>query len=197
MKYIISRWKIENLKEELGTDVSHFHIFLQIENDPELPIPFMLDFEKYHRHISSTHPELGKYISDIRNNIGGYGPKHSQVVATLEEEDFDFLTHLESYITEEKVQQHMAYSQRLADPANDTANKAAAFLETMITEEMKESNLTYGSFIESIDQALHEVVFKHYPALFEKGKDTVTAYRSLLVRTTLDFAAKVDKLNAE
>ncbi len=192
MAYQITRWEIKNMLDETGDDFIHFQVFVALNNDPEIAIPIVISFDDLVEHIKPLSPSEYDYIKKIRSNMHGYGPKHSKILEVLQEEGYDISPYLQTYITENMVEEHYEYEKRLQTNPKESLKKALAMLAAY-QEEMKKENLRYTNFLDQLDKTLHELTFNHYPELFEKGNDIVEAYRNHLTRTTLDFARRIDK----
>jgi hypothetical protein len=193
MAYQITRWEINNMLDKTGDDFIHFDVYVALNNNPEISIPIIISFDDLVGHIKPIAPAEYDYINKIRSGMHGYGPKHSKVLAVLQEEGYDLFPYLQTYITENMVEEHSEYDKRLQASPKDSLKKALALLEAY-QDEMKKENIRHTNFLDQLDKTLHELTFSHYPELFEKGNDIVEAYRNHLTRTTLDFARKIDKL---
>jgi hypothetical protein len=193
MAYQITRWEIKDMLDETGDDFAHFYVFVALNDNSEISIPIIIGLDDVIGHIKPISPAEYNYIQKIRSNMHGYGPKHSKVLAVLQEEGYDFFPYLQTYITEDMVKRHTEYEKKLQAMPERFVQKASNLFSFDLAE-MKAENLRYTKFLDQLDKTMHELTFSYYPELFEKGDDIIKAYKNHLTRTTLQFAGNIDKL---
>lgn len=201
MKTQITKYTIENMLEDTGHDYINFHIFFKTKNRPETTRPFFLPYDNLHYYIKKIDEHAYDYLTKIRYNIHGYGPKHSKVFKVIEAENFDLEPYMQSYLeelTDLEIEQHYEWSERLSNP--EIVEKAAAALENIkqvVNDDFKNNNIKSSEFMDELDQTLHELTFRYFPDLFEKGEEHIKSYRNILSRTTMSFYEDIDKLRHE
>lgn len=198
MKAIVTRYTISNMLEETGDDYSHIYIFLKIDDQHELKMPVIISYEDLLSFIDNLDIDAGKYLYKIRNEINGYGPKHSKIFKVIEEEGFDLEPYIHKFIEskdEQFIQQHKEWCDRLNSlPNQQTANIQFEQLKSIINDDFREYNVNFNDYKDALDQAIHETTLKYFPQLFDKSKKHVAAYKSKLIDVTLSFSRDIDKI---
>ncbi len=198
MKTQLTKYTINNMLEDTGDDYIFLHVFFKTKDRDETTRPFFLAYDKLHRYIKNIDEPAYHYLTKIRSNIHGYGPKHSKVFEVIEAENFDLEPYIKSYLeelTDLEIEQHYEWCDRLSNP--ETVEKAAATFENIsqvVNDDYKNNNIKSSEFIDELDQTLHELTFKYFPDLFEKGEKHIEDYRNILSRTTFSFYEAIDKL---
>jgi hypothetical protein len=198
MKAQLTRYTINNMLEETGHDYILIHVFFKTDSRSETTNPIIFSYDDWHRYIKTIDEAAYDYLTKIRSGIHGYGPKHSAVFKVIEAENFDLEPYIKTYVeglTDLFIEQHYEWCDRLSNP--ETVEKAAVAFEKinqLVDEDYKNQNIKTDQFIDEVDQTLHELTFKYFPDLFEKGEKYIEEYRSILSRTTLSFYEAIDKL---
>ena len=201
MKTQITKYTIENMLEDTGDDYIILYVFFKTKDRAETTRPYFLPYYILHRYIKTIDEPAYDYLTKIRSNIHGYGPKHSKVFKVIEAENFDLEPYMQSYLealTDLEIEQHYEWSDRLSNP--EIVEKAAAALENIkqvVNDDYKNNNIKSSEFMDELDQTLHELTFKYFPDLFEKGEEHIKSYRNILSRTTMSFYDGIDKLRQE
>ncbi len=198
MKAKLIRYEITNSLKELGWDMSNFHVFFQATNKTVAKTPFIIGYDRFHNFFKENKPEIYNYLTKIRSSISGYGTKHSKVIKILLDENFDFETHLQSYLNEiddDIIKAHYEHENRIIKPEDQAAVKKMfeSFVQ-LIDEDFATSNIKMEQFTDALDQTIHELVFKYYPEIFDKTEEHISAYRKELYYTTTGFVEKIDKI---
>jgi len=198
MKPIYTRYETSNLLEDLGEDVVHFKIYFRMDESPEVRIGILLSYHQLSKFVKETNPSVYDYLSKIRYSMPGYGPKETKVLAKIEEEGFDLEPIIKNYFESKDavyISQHLEWVERLNVP--ETQEKAAEILEN-ITSKMDENyaskQIKWNNYVDELDQTIHELTFRYYPELFEKGEGTIKEYRQALASTTMNFTETLDKI---
>jgi hypothetical protein len=198
MKAQLTKYTIKNMLEDTGDDYIFLHVFFKTEDCAETTSPMFLPYDNLHRYIKTIDEPAHDYLAKIRSNIHGYGPKHSKVFEVIEAENFDLEPYIKSCLEELTplfIEQHYEWCDRLSNP--QTMEKAAATFENInqvVNDDYKNDNIKTSQFIDELDQTLHELTFKYFPDLFEKGEKHIEEYRNILSKSTLSFCEAIDKL---
>lgn len=198
MKATLTRYKIDNLLDETGDDITFLHLFIKVENLPEMIMPIMLPYEHFVDFVKNYDEPLHKYLKKIRSSIAGYGPKHSKVFEILNNEGFDFTFHLNKYIyskDEVFLQQHINYCKNLNKPENqENVERIVKKFEGFFDDGYRKSNIKINNFTDDLDQTIHELTLKYFPELFEMSEKHIAEYRKELFYTVTGFREKIDKI---
>lgn len=198
MKPIYTRFETSNLLEDLGHDVVHFRIYFRTEVLPEVRLGIILPYSELVDFIKQTDYPNYEYLTKIRSSITGYGPKETKVLAIIENEGFDLEPFIRNYLEsrdEVFIIQHLEWIERISSTENQkTAKKIIKKIKNGIGENYASRQIKWQNYIDELDQTIHELTFRYYPELFEKGEGKIKYYRSALISATLDFSSKVDKI---
>ena len=198
MKAIYTRYETSNLLADLGADVVHFQIYFRVNELPEVRIGILFPYTELMKFVRETNPSAYEYLSEIRSSISGYGPKETKVLAKIEEEGFDLEPLLKAYLDSRDalfISQHLEWLERLNIPKNqEEIGVALDNITSDLGDNFASEQIKWDEFIDELDQTVHELTFRYYPELFEKGEEKIKAYRSALVSTTLDFTQRLDEI---
>jgi hypothetical protein len=198
MKPIYTRYETRNLLEDLGEDVVHFIIYFKTEELPEVRLGILFPYRKLLHFIEETDYPTYEYLTKIRSSMTGYGPKETKVLAKIEEEGFDLEPFLKSYLEskdEVYIAQHLESNNSIDSAQHqEKAKNIIKEIDGALGESYASRNIKWHNYIDELDQTIHELTFRYYPELFEKGEEKIKDYRDALIRTTLDFSGKVDKI---
>lgn len=197
MTWRIKHFSITNMIEITGDDIAHFEILASPEEDQSSATRIIITFDELVEFIKDNEPALGRYLARIRSSIKGYGPKHSQVLDILYDEQFDFEKYLllilnskdsEYFSRIRELQQHQPEKEEL-----EKLEQKMQLLDS-VAAGMRQYNITYTRFLDEVDEALHALTCKYYPDLFEKGPEHISAYKKKLSNATINFAREIDRL---
>ena len=198
MKAILTRFTINNFIEITGDDFVHLDIFFKTATKPEIRIPFVINYIDLYRFIKSADEKLYQYLTKIRSDITGYGPKHSQIFKILEAENFDFNFYIQLYldsINEEIFAQHYEWCETIEDDKNEAKVSQIATNLSAITNKIDKSYaINLNNFRDEVDVKLHETMLAHFPTFFESDLTLLKEYKEILINTTLSFTESIDKL---
>ena len=196
-----TQYSIINMLEDTGDDYIFINVFFKTETRSETTRPVFLAYDNLHHFIKTIDETAYNYLTKIRSNISGYGPKHSKVFKVIEAENFDLEFYIKKYVaglTDLFIEQNYEWCDRIPNP--ETAEKAAVAFEKItqvVNSDYRNNAIRSSEFIDEVDQTLHELTFKYFPELFEKGEKHIDGYRNILSRTTLNFFEEIDKLQHE
>jgi hypothetical protein len=198
MKAIATRYKLDSTLDTTGDDFIFIYVFFCTETHPEVYIPMMFTLDQLIDFISSEEQETGAYLKQIRTGLRGYGPKHSKVLEIITEEGFDLTPYIYQMVEskdDEEIEDHLEWCDRLRMPENQQSIKESVEgLDKSLDENMIKSHMTMNNFRDEMDQTLHELTLKYFPALFEMDQKNIEAYKDVLVRITLQFSEDIDKI---
>lgn len=198
MKPIYTRYETSNLLEDLGEDVVHFSIYFRTDVIPEVRIGILLPYRKLVDFVRETDQPAYEYLIKIRSSMTGYGPKETQVLAEIENEGFDLEPFIKNYLEsrdEVFISQHLEWIERINSPENqETAKKFVERIDGEFGENYASKRIKWINYIDELDQTIHELTFRFYPELFEKGEKKINNYRQALTSITMDFASRLDKI---
>ncbi len=200
MKAQFTRYEINNMIEDTGDDYIFIKIFFKTDNLPEVFMPISYPYEKLLKFIYTVDEPAYNYLNKIRNDMHGYGPKHSKIFKVIESESFDIekyiILFLES-LDENHITKHYDWCDRLQNQTPEAQQKQQEIIDDIVSivdEDYRLWNIKYEEFLDSIDQTLHELTLKFYPDLFEMGENYIEEYRDIISRATISFAQAIDKL---
>ncbi|KAA5533333.1 hypothetical protein F0919_12365 [Taibaiella lutea] len=201
MQAAITRIKYNNSLEDLGYDWVTIYIFFKVDDSEEFHMPAMINLDELFGFVENEEPETGKYLLNIRRNMRGYGPKHSKVLETLQEEGFDLDKYVAKYFStleDSYFQKQIEINKNIRKPEvyKDMTKKYEDLKATVEENSLRNSQIRYTAFLDAIEIALHETTFEIYPGLFEMGDKHVAAYEEVLSRAVLNFAEEIDKIRA-
>ena len=198
MKAIVTRYRICNSLESTGDDMIFIHAFFRTEELPEVSMPVIFSLDELFEFIYSKSESKGKYLKHIRNNITGYGPKHSRIMEIIEEEEFPLEPYIFLYVEEKKedyLVSHIEWCNRLNAPENKQILKENnAKLSKLVSEDRVRYQINFTKFQDEVDQALHMLTLKFFPSLFDMDQKNIEAYKDCLVDTTLGFTEHIDRI---
>lgn len=198
MKPIYTRYETSNLLKDLGHDVVHFKIYYKTEVLPEVQLGIILPYSDLVNFIKQTDYPTFEYLSKIRSSITGYGTKETKVFAKIEQEGFDLEPFLKNYLETKDdvfIAQHLEWNEKMSSTQNqETSKKIVEKINNGLGENYASRQIKWQNYIDELDQTIHELTFRYYPELFEKGEEKIKDYRSALISTTLNFSEKVDKI---
>ena len=128
---------------------------------------FSVFFHSFIPFLKKQYPEQGKYIQQIRKSLGGYGPKEDEVLAVLEEEDFDFEQYVILYIEKNQhVEAEIARQTNLRNTPETEEEKAdfRAFFskfEALIPK----NPINKSKFLDTLEQVVLAHLIDNYPEL--------------------------------
>lgn len=198
MKPIYTRYEASNLLEDLGEDVVHFSIYFRTDVLPEVRIGILLPYRKLINFIGQNNQPAYDYLTKIRSSMAGYGPKETKVLAEIENEGFDLEPFIKDYLEsrdEVYIAQHLEWIERVSSPKNqETAKKIVENIASNVDENYASRNIKWDNYRDELDQTIHELTFRFYPELFEKGEEKINAYRDALISVATDFTTRLDKI---
>jgi hypothetical protein len=198
MKAIVTRYRICNSLESTGDDMIFIHVFFRTDQLPEASMPVIFSLDELFEFISSKSESKGKYLKQIRNNITGYGPKHTRIVEIIEEEEFQLEPYIFLYVEEKKedyLVSHFEWCKRLNAPENkQILRENNAKLSQLVNEDRVRYQIDFTRFQDEVDQALHLLTLKFFPSLFEMDQKNIEAYKDCLVDATLGFTERIDRI---
>lgn len=194
----LTQYTIKNMLEDTGDDYIFLHVFFKTEIRSETSSPLLVAYVDLQRFIATINEPAYNYLSKIRSNIQGYGPKHSKVFKVIEAENFDLEPYIKKYIaslTDLFVEQHYEWCDRISNPENvEKATEAFEKINQVVNSDYRNDVIKADEFIDKVDQTLHELTLKYFPELFEKQEKYIDAYRDILFKTTMNFYKSIDKL---
>lgn len=132
--------------------------------------------------LKKHYPEQGKYIQQIRKSLGGYGPKEDEVLAVLEEEDFDFEQYVILYI--EKNQQVEAEIERQTNMRNtpETEEEKADFRAFFSKFEglIPKNPINKSKFLDTLEQVVLAHLIDNYPELTNAEPEDIEKLNTIL-----------------
>jgi hypothetical protein len=198
MKTQLVKYEISNMLHDTGDDMTHFLLFIKTENHTEAIMPLIIPYEYFYSFFKESNPEIFNYLTKIRRSISGYGPKHSKIITILNDEEFDFESHLQNYLNEFDpihIEKHFANEKLIQQPETQAAAKeVVADFKNFFEDGYKEHNIKISEFTDELDQTIHELTLKYFPELFEMSPEHIEKYRDRLCRTTLGFVEDIDKI---
>lgn len=198
MKPQLTHYKIDNLYQETGIDMTLLHIFFKTPTQPETKLPLIITYNKFREFIKSIDEPAYNYLTKIRADIHGYGTKDSAVFKIIDDENFNLEPLIQSYLNnldETMIIEHYKFCSKIELPENhEKAQQTYKKLDELINDDFKNKNIIYTKFIDEVDQVLHEVTLKFFPELFENDPKHLTAYRNILSRATLRFSEEINNL---
>ena len=198
MKAIYTRYETSNLLEDLGEDVVHFSIYFKTDVLPEVRIGLLLPYRELVYFVEETNKPAYEYLIEIRSSMAGYGPKETKVLAVIENESFDLEPFIKSYVESKDelfIAQHLEWIERISSPKNqETPKKIVEEITSNLGEDYASKRIKWDNFIDELDQTIHELTFRFYPELFEKGEEKINAYQKALSSVTRDFTTRLDKI---
>ena len=194
----LTQYTIKNMLEDTGDDYIFLHVFFKTDTRSETSSPLLVAYVDLQRFIATINEPAYNYLSKIRSNIQGYGPKHSKVFKVIEAENFDLEPYIKKYIaslTDLFVEQHYEWCDRISNPENvEKATEAFEKINQVVSSDYRHDVIKADEFIDEVDQTLHELTLKYFPELFEKEEKYIDAYIDILFRTTMNFYKSIDKL---
>ena len=161
-------------------------------------LPISISYDDLCDFIKTIDQPAFLYLQKCRKDIGGYGPKHSEILEILNNEGFDLEKYIIAYIEQLdpiNVVHHIAWSENMKKGNNtNIANEIIESLKEIANEDYINYNIQFNNYKEAIDQKLHDVTLAFFPELFEKNPEILKKYKSILVNTTLSFTSSIDKL---
>jgi len=198
MKAIYTRYETRDLLKDLGEDVVHFRAYFRTEDLPEVRIGVLIPYYDLHNFIKQVNPEAYQYITKIRTSMQGYGPKHTKVLAKLEEEGFDLEPYIKQFIESKDeifISNHLDWVEGLFKlKVQETAKEAIKNINKSLGENYAKDNIKLNDFKDDIDQTLHELTLKYYPEIFDMEEKKIEKYRHALITATLNFSSEIDKI---
>lgn len=192
----LTRFEIKNYLEETGEDITNIALYFSTETSIESIVPYFFGYDKLLHFIGTIDIEAYQYLIKIRNNLGGYGFKHSQIFKIITEEGFDIVPFINLYfesLDKTLLQQHIEWEQNLKNQSGNTAITLKN-LESHFTPKKIEKNKNKYIYLEEIDQAIHEITLRFFPEIINQDAAFLQRYKSIIVNTTLRFAENIDKL---
>ena len=198
MKPIYTRYETSNLLEDLGEDVVHFAAYFKTETLPEVRIGILLPYRELIYFIEEINKPAYDYLIKIRSSMTGYGPKETKVLAQIEQEDFDLEPFIKDYVESRDatfISDHLDWIERISTPkSQETAKKILKEIASGFGEDFASKQIKWDQYQDELDQTIHELTFRFYPELFEKGEEKIEAYRNALASVAMDFTARLDKI---
>lgn len=198
MKPIYTRYETSNLLEDLGEDVVHFSIYFRTDVLPEVRIGILLPYRELVYFVEEINKPAYEYLVKIRSSMAGYGPKETKVLEQIENEGFDLEPFIKSYLEsrdEVFIAQHLEWIERISSPkSQETAKKIVNEIASGLGENHASKQIKWNNYKDELDQTIHELTFRFYPELFEKGEEKIDAYRNALTSVTIDFTTRLDKI---
>jgi hypothetical protein len=200
MKAQLTRYEIKDMMEDIGSNLVFIYLYFKTTSHPETPIPLMVSYDKLHEFIKEVDEPAYNYLTKIRSDIGGYGPKNIQIFKVIRAENFDLEPFLKLYLEkfdEVDIEQHYEWCERMTNQTPETKKSIEEFLEIFedySSDDAIDENIKWEEFIDTIDQTLHEVTLKFYPDLFEMGEEYIEEYQRILSYATMRFSEEIDKL---
>lgn len=196
MSIQLTRFEIKSFLYETGEDIIFIEIFFSTSLIRETILPMSIPYEKLNNFIKAVDSKAHHYLLKIRQTIGGYGPKHSQIFEIIESEGFDLKFYVQGFLEsldETVIKQHLDWCKMSEKNKRQLKDKIES-LESLITPSFIENNKNKNLYLEELDQAIHEVNLKYFPAIVEGNTVFIKKYKSLLINTTLLFYEQIDKL---
>ncbi len=166
---------------------------------PNYEATVMVTFDSLMRYCESQHPEIGAYYKAVRRNVQGFGPKHSHMLAIMDEEGFDHLPYIIAYVKdccnlEHHHQKDLQLKQQLSEPKE--ADNLKAKVETLEQgmSSMRASTLRNAAFKDDLMTLLNNEVLERYPELFNSDPKYIKEVQGVLINTVLTFSSTIDSL---
>lgn len=199
MNPAITRIVYKNNLDSTGDDFLWIYIFFKVDDSKEFQMPIMFNLDDLFEFIEKQYPEKGKYLKRIRRSIYGYGPKHSKILETIEEEGFDLDQHIQAYFDsheDDYFEWAIERNNKNSTPKSQEqiSEKVEKINDYIEVNNLRAEQIKYVAFQEAIDTALHQATLKYYPDLFEMGEKHEYAYKGVLIDTVLEFVSEIDKI---
>ncbi len=185
MQYNILQIQIDDSKlREMGEDAISLQLNIEIEGrvyEEDISFTGLWDYAN-----EKGLPE-GKYFDSVRNNIVGFGPKHSKMFDTFREENFDLEPVLRSYIDECFANDGMEWlmDNRLAkiDDADleswkDITQQFEALEES--ARSMSYYNLRQSELEDNLLKFVHQEVLRLFPEIFNSSPALIRKFEEVL-----------------
>lgn len=188
--------KRENGLKKYGTDSLTWKVKLKTD---AYELEVGVDFDMMMKYCNFVHPEVGKYYSSVQTNIKGFGPKHSKMLAIMDEEGFDHLPHIhnfikDSYNLEEWHQQALRNSENNADKAkakelSDRFDALEAGLQALSGAAIRDT-----AFKDDLFDFLTKEVNTRFPEIFNSDPAHIMECKDILIREVMNIGDKINAL---
>lgn len=194
-----------DLLDDTGDDIVYIDLWAQYTEAKEKPFYIMVPFDRLLRYINAEHTELGEYISKVRTNIGGWGPKESKVVAELHESGVEVAELAIEFVY--NIYNIWAERQRLKMLAENAkknpvkARKEHKKLKKHVAEmnrhatNMREETIKEIKLLETLEERINALVLDMYPEITESDPQHIEKWGDRLTRHVRSIAEDVDKIS--
>ncbi len=165
----------------------------------EYTVPVLVDFDVVTYYCNKQHPNIGAYYSSVRKNVKGFGPKHSQMFAIMDEEGFDHLPHIYNYIKDccdlqKYHERDLELKQTLSSHDNAQQLKAKVKSLEQHMPGMRSSTVRGIAFKDRVLDLLNIEVLERYPEIFNSDPKYITECQGILIDVILDLGSRIDSL---
>jgi hypothetical protein len=149
------------------------------------------------RFLSTDYPKEAAYINQIRDNLGGYGPKEKEILEVLQEEEFDFQKHLIAYLESEEglIEAEMERQQKLYENPENKQKIIAGL--TALNDAVPINPVKSSQFLDGLEKAILTYLIDNYPELTEGKAEDIRKLNSILSRAIPNFGGEIIDLIEE
>lgn len=203
MEYKIHNLRFDDLiMRDMGQDYISLNFDIEMNGTwywHHVPFEELWEFAK-----QKEMPE-SKYFDNIRNNIKGFGPKHSKMFDALLEEQFDFMPLLKLYLDNDFEKHGVDFMEyrRNKSPEEVTQKdieeakeieKIAEDLKTTALS-MRDFNLRHTELEDNLLEFLNNETLRLFPEIFNSKKEHIKELEEILYSWDLrDLAEKIVNL---
>ncbi len=180
------------IEELFGDDNIHFFIWVQ---KGEQRAKLFLSFFVLLDYFRSEEPDIARYCNDIRNQMGGYGPKHKAMLYQMIEEGFDFESYVRKYWLQASRQDHIEgdieHQNRAPQPPKeqqDLVQKLDGLKQTIPTNMLRSDD-----FLDNLEKHIISYLVDNYPEIMEGEAEDIKQFRSMMVKMMM--GSGMDLLN--
>jgi hypothetical protein len=182
----------KNFRVERYELIGNEHVRIYIEAHQASGYAFFVwTFEQYRQKLAKIHPELARYIDDIRKGMSGYGPKEWEILDVLEEEGFEFEKYFIEYLDSNTAMV-------LDEIKRQTTHRSDTVEQQQLEEKMQEfdkyvqGNFINGSkFLDGLEKAIVTWLVDNYPEVMEGDPEDIDQIKTIMINYMMPLGEKL------
>lgn len=180
------------IEELFGDDNIHFLIWV---HKGELRAELYLSFYMLLDYFKSEEPNIARYCDDIRNQMGGYGPKHKAVMYQMMEEGFDFESYVRKYWLQAARQDHIERDIEHQNRAPLPPKEQQDLVQKLegLNQAIPTNILRSDDFLNNLEKHIISYLIDTYPEIMDCEVEDIEKFRSIMVKMML--GSGMDMLN--
>lgn len=189
--FTITEWRVKDNLGDLGHDTITFYLDVVKEGQAYYGL---ITYRHIYKFCQQQLPDTGQYLTGVRNNITGFGPKETKVWAMLQAEEFDMEPLLYQFLaanpgwlmprkTKPMTREQSEKLNKIVEDLGDSANT------------MRDGNIREIAFMDKLLEDLTAMVQEYYPEIFESDPEDILELENILVKNIQNLASDLDKIS--